>query len=67
MPQEDREEILFVGGRIYPRAGARQQEADADLTVWSSDPIAARPDEYRTMECLMTVVGGRVVHEGSLS
>jgi predicted amidohydrolase YtcJ len=35
---------------------------DADLTVWSTDPLTASPQELREMSCTMTVVAGEVVH-----
>lgn len=35
---------------------------DADLVAWSTDPLAASPEELREMRCLLTVVGGEVVH-----
>jgi predicted amidohydrolase YtcJ len=35
---------------------------DADLVAWDTDPLGARPEELRTMRCLLTMVGGEVVH-----
>jgi predicted amidohydrolase YtcJ len=37
---------------------------DADLVAWTADPLACPPEELRTMECALTVVGGEVVWEG---
>jgi len=37
---------------------------DADLTAWDVDPLAASPEELLGMKCLLTVVGGEVVHRG---
>lgn len=37
--------------------------ADADLTIWASDPVAASADELPTLPIVMTVVDGRIVHE----
>lgn len=37
--------------------------ADADLTVWASDPVAVSTDDLPTLPIVMTVVDGRVVHE----
>ena len=38
--------------------------AVADLTVWGADPVAAEPDELPGIPIRLTVVDGRVVHEG---
>lgn len=35
----------------------------ADLTVLSADPTSTPVDRVRDLQCLMTVVGGRIVHE----
>lgn len=35
---------------------------DADLVAWDRDPLAVPPDELREMRCLLTLVGGEVVH-----
>lgn len=37
---------------------------DADLVAWDRDPLTATPEELREMRCLLTVVGGEVVHRG---
>lgn len=37
---------------------------DADLAAWDVDPLAASPDEVRGMRCVLTMVGGEVVHRG---
>jgi predicted amidohydrolase YtcJ len=34
----------------------------ADLVAWDRDPLRCAPDELRTMNCLLTVVAGEVVH-----
>jgi predicted amidohydrolase YtcJ len=36
---------------------------DADLVAWSTDPLACTANELRTMECVLTVVGGEVAWE----
>ncbi len=38
--------------------------AVADLTVWGTDPVEAGPDELPDVPIRLTVVDGRVVHEG---
>lgn len=38
--------------------------AVADLTVWGADPVGASPDELPEIPVVLTVVDGRVVHEG---
>ena len=35
----------------------------ADVTVWSHDPTTLPPERYRDLECLMTIVAGRIVHD----
>lgn len=35
---------------------------DADLVAWTVDPLDCAPEELRTMECVLTVVAGEVVH-----
>ena len=35
---------------------------DADLVAWDRDPLTVPPDELREMRCLLTMVGGEVVH-----
>jgi predicted amidohydrolase YtcJ len=35
---------------------------DADLVAWDRDPLDCAPDELREMRCLLTMVGGEVVH-----
>jgi predicted amidohydrolase YtcJ len=37
---------------------------DADLVAWDTDPVAASPEGLREMRCVLTVVGGEVVHRG---
>jgi len=64
-------EEALAGYTIGPAAAERQEHRrgrllpgfDADLTVWSADPVITPPDELPGLECLMTMVGGRVVHE----
>lgn len=38
--------------------------AVADLTVWGADPVVASADELPEVPIVLTVVDGRVVHEG---
>jgi predicted amidohydrolase YtcJ len=33
----------------------------ADLSVWSIDPVMAEPEDYRSMTCMLTMVGGEIV------
>jgi predicted amidohydrolase YtcJ len=35
---------------------------DADLVAWDVDPLTAAPDRLREMHCLLTMVGGEIVH-----
>ena len=35
----------------------------ADLTVFSANPVLASVDAIRDIRCLMTIVGGRIVHD----
>ena len=35
---------------------------DADLVAWDRDPLACAPDELREMQCVLTMVGGEIVH-----
>lgn len=35
---------------------------DADLVAWSVDPLTAERDALREMRCVLTMVGGEVVH-----
>ncbi len=37
---------------------------DADLAAWDVDPLEATPEEVRGMRCVLTMVGGEVVHRG---
>ena len=37
----------------------------ADMAVLSDDPTAMPPERLRELSCRMTMVGGRVVYEGS--
>ena len=37
--------------------------ADADLTIWASDPVEASADELPSLPVVMTIVDGRIVHE----
>ena len=37
----------------------------ADLAVLSSDPTTLAADELRDIQCLATIVGGRVVFDGT--
>lgn len=34
---------------------------DADLVAWDRDPLAASPEELRSMRCVFTMVGGEAV------
>ncbi|MGI9182717.1 MAG: amidohydrolase [Longimicrobiaceae bacterium] len=34
----------------------------ADLAAWDRDPLACPPEELREMRCLLTIVGGEIVH-----
>lgn len=43
-------------------AGFIGEGAVADLTVWASDPVTARPDELIDIDIVATVVDGRVVY-----
>lgn len=38
--------------------------AVGDLTVWGADPVSATPDELPDVPIRLTVVDGRVIHEG---
>lgn len=35
---------------------------DADLVAWDRDPLDCEPEELREMRCVLTIVGGEVVH-----
>lgn len=47
------------------RRGALAPGLLADLTVWPADPYALPPEELRDLAPLLTVVGGRVTHDGT--
>lgn len=68
----DRTEALraFTAGAAYAgfsedRLGAVRAGMLADLTVLGDDLMVAPPDEIRSMRVLYTIVGGRVVHDGT--
>lgn len=46
------------------RRGRLLPGCDADLAAWEVDPLAASPEALRGMRCLLTLVGGEVVHRG---
>jgi predicted amidohydrolase YtcJ len=35
---------------------------DADLVVWSADPVTTPPEALPDLECVLTMVGGAIVH-----
>lgn len=47
------------------RRGCLLPGYDADLAVWSVDPLAAEPEELLEMRCLLTMVGGEIVHSAA--
>ncbi|MDI6022440.1 amidohydrolase [Leucobacter sp. UT-8R-CII-1-4] len=49
--------------RGHEERGKLAVGADADLTIWASDPVLASADELPTLPIVMTVVDGRIVHE----
>ncbi|HEU0016679.1 MAG TPA: amidohydrolase family protein, partial [Longimicrobium sp.] len=53
-----------VAAGLAHRSGRLLPGYDADLAAWDRDPLACPPDELREMRCVLTVVGGEVVHEG---
>ncbi|PRI12679.1 amidohydrolase [Leucobacter massiliensis] len=50
--------------RGHADRGVLAAGAVADLTVWGADPVTAEPDELPEIPIRLTVVDGRVVHEG---
>lgn len=48
--------------RGHEERGVLTVGADADLTVWASDPVEASADELPTLPIVMTIVDGRIVH-----
>lgn len=45
------------------RKGAVMPGALADLAVWDADPFATSPSALRDRRIVMTILGGRIVHE----
>lgn len=56
-----------VGPAVASGDGARRGRLrpgyDADLVVWSEDPITAPPGAYSRMTALLTIVDGHIVHD----
>lgn len=52
------------GARGHDDRGVLAVGVVGDLTVWGADPVEASPDESPDVPILLTVVDGRVVHEG---
>ena len=50
--------------RGHADRGVLAPGAVADLTVWGADPVSVSPDELPEVPIRLTVVDGRVVHEG---
>jgi predicted amidohydrolase YtcJ len=48
---------------LAPPAGTLTPGAAADLVAWDADPLAGA-ESARSMRCVATVVGGRIVHTG---
>lgn len=51
--------------RGHEDRGVLSPGAVADLTVWAADPVEVSPDELVEVPIALTVVEGRVVHEGA--
>ncbi|MBW3628153.1 MAG: amidohydrolase [Gemmatimonadetes bacterium] len=51
-----------AASRDAHRRGSLRPGRDADLVVWDRDPLQAPPEEVREMRCLLTMVGGEIVH-----
>jgi hypothetical protein len=49
---------LFLENKI----GSLEPGKYADLAVWSVDPTTAEPDTVRDMKCVLTLLGGKIVH-----
>lgn len=49
---------LFLEKKI----GSLEVGKYADLAVWDVDPYSAEPEAIRDMECLLTMLGGKIVH-----
>ncbi len=45
--------------RVYDQVGSVEAGKQADLSIWTGDPLDPRS------ACLMTIVGGRIVHDGT--
>ncbi|MEX2569710.1 MAG: amidohydrolase [Gemmatimonadota bacterium] len=51
-----------IAAGLWHRRGRLEPGHDADLVVWSRDPITSRGAEFRSLTCDLTMVGGEVVH-----
>lgn len=50
---------LFMEKKI----GSLEAGKHADLAVWDVDPYSATPEAIRDMKCLLTMLGGKIVHQ----
>ena len=47
---------------LEKKLGSLEVGKYADLAVWDTDPYGAEPDAIKEMKCLLTMLGGKIVH-----
>jgi hypothetical protein len=62
---------LYTGGSaeaafMEDRLGSLEPRKLADLAVLTADPLTAPEDELRDIRSVLTVTGGKIVHEAGL-